>query len=62
MERSLFFMIKTLSVKGIHYKPIVNILSGEKLYDFPLTSITRPKMFTLATFIQPSIESPSPSS
>lgn len=62
MERSLFFMIKTFNVKAIHYKPIVNILSGEKLYDFPLTSVTRPKMFTLATLIQPSIESPSPSS
>ena len=62
MERSLFFLIKNLKVKSIHYKPIGSILSGEKLYDFPLTSVTRPKMFTLATFIQQSIESPSPSS
>ena len=63
------FMIKTLSkmgiegtylniIKTIYDKPIILILSGQKLKSLPLRSGTKTKMATLTTFIQHGIGSP----
>ena len=65
------FMIKTLSkvgiegafhniIKAIYERPTANIiLNGQNLRAFPLRSGTRPRMPSLTTPIQHSIESPS---